>query len=77
VENRDIRSSGEVYDYGYTWLASSKPVREELENYSKLWEARGGIKTITLYRVDVVNRVYYVDAMGTLEEIIEYIESMY
>jgi len=58
-------------------LLVAKPVREELENYSKLWEARGGIKTITLYRVDVVNRVYYVDAMGTLEEIIEYIESMY
>lgn len=58
-------------------LLVAKPVREELENYSKWWEARGGIKTITLYRVDVVSRVYYIDAMGTLEEIIEYIESTY
>lgn len=57
-------------------LITARPAREELELYSNKWDYLGGIKLIELYRVDVGNGSYSVDAEGGIEEVSAYISAL-
>ncbi|MGB9827248.1 MAG: transglutaminase-like domain-containing protein [Thermosphaera sp.] len=49
------------------------PVKYVLEKYDDWWSDEGGIKTITLYRVEVLRGEYYEDASGSFGDIVAYI----
>ena len=69
-----LDSAGNYFTSRWGHIAS-KTVSLEFENYSDHLSEWGEITHITLYDIDIFDGTYDIDAEGTLEEIISFLES--
>ena len=69
-----LDSAGNYYTNIRGYIAS-KIISNEFYSYEDHWSKNGEITRIQLYRVDVSDGDFTIEADGTIEEIISYLES--